>query len=255
MTEQRKRNSIRAARLLLSLLGAAFLTGCGGADTEEVQDALSDGVITVGILDGEDAYATKTGDVYVGIEPEILEEAGASSGCTVTYRAAASSAELMALLDSGEIEVAAGRLTEQESYTATHLSTRNYGKSGLYLLVPKHLYTDSLAGFSEGNIGISGSIPEAILSGLPGMEALQQAVYDDAAALAADLEGGVIKAGIVTEREALSVLRSGASLRAAELRNSPRLPEVFYLPNTAEYTTLRSELNTAINSYLNRQEE
>ncbi len=241
------------ACLCLSLFAAA-LPGCsgGGGEQQTAASAVSDGVLTVGIIDGQDAYARQTEEGFAGIEPEILNSLGASLEILVEYKTASSVQELMELLDGGSIDLAAGRLSLAETYVNGRIQSRNYAKRGLYLVTVKDSYVDTLAGFSDVNVAVSQDIPTSTLLEVPYLDRVQHIPGEDLAGIGEDIEKGVIKGAILTEREALSLL-SGGNVRAAEIRNSPKMEAVFYMAESQ--TELKAYVDQAINAFLDAQAE
>lgn len=240
-----------AGCLLLALvLGTA--SGCSSKKEEagERVSAVADGVLTVGIINGGDAYAQKEGTELTGIEPEIMNRVGESLEVAVQYQEAENVEELMRLLDEGAVDIAAGRLTTMENYTAGHLYSRNYAKRGMYLVTGKNRYVDQLTGFYNVAVGVSWEIPTYVLLEVEGLSDLETAVYTAPLSMAADVEAGVIGAALCTEREALAMLES-AKVQAAELRLGPKLEAVFYLQPGQEQ--LLNGVNQAINEYLDEQ--
>lgn len=234
-------------------LCAAAVTGCrgGSGKTEAAESAVADGVLTVGILNGRDAFADAEDGTFSGMEPDILNAFGASLDVQVEYRQAADTEALFSMLDAGEIDLAAGCLTQAETFTAAHLASRNYAKRGMYLIAQENRYVDSLAGFEEGTAALSWLIPVWQVSQIPDIGELQQTTFSDLASVPDDLAEGVISAAVCTEREAAAILESGAAVHAAELRNGPRLEYVFYLAPGQE--ELLAQLNASVNLWLDEQ--
>ncbi len=238
----------------LALTGVMLLSGCFGKSekAEPAVNAAADGVLTVGIIDGEDAYAFRNtgeeGPAYGGIEPTILEGLAGALEATVEYKEAKSVEDLITMLDAGQIDIAAGRLTKLEVYAGSHLTTRNYARRGLYLITGKNRYVDTLAGFDEGTVGLSWQIPSSATLEIPHIGNLQQTSYSNISEIPADIEAGVICGALCTEREAVSLLESGAQIQVSELQGGNKLEAVFYL--APDQTELTAMANSAINAYL-----
>lgn len=235
------------------LLTMALLTGCSAKTSakDTVTSAVADGMLTVGILDGNDAYASSMEHGFAGIEPDILNGLAQTLEVDVEYRKAENVHELLSLLADGSVDVAAGRLTVMEAYQDVFLQSRNYGRSGVYLITKKNRYVDNLAGYSDGTLGISWQIPGYEALDIPYIADLERETYSDVSRLPKDLADDVILAGICTEREAVALLKNGAEIQAMEMRNGPRLESVFYLAPGQEELT--GQLNHAINTFLDRQ--
>ncbi len=250
----KKKKMGRGAVVILPVLAAAFLgAGCSPekAQQEETVSVVADGVLTVGILDGQDPYARKEGSEFVGMEPEIFRILAENLGVTVEYRQAEDVSQLMALLDDGAVDLAAGRLTMTETYRDTHLASRSYGKQGLYLITRRNRYVDNLAGYSDGTVGLSWQIPGFEALNIPFIGELGRQTYGDVGQIPEDVKEGVILAGICTEREALGLLGRDQEIQAMELREGPRISQVFYTAPGQE--TFVASLNQAINTFLDQQ--
>lgn len=236
-------------KILLAALALCGMCACSSGNEVPVVSVVEDGVLTVGIIDGGDIFARLDDGEFTGIEPEILSSAAANMGVSIVYHQAADVEELARLLDEGTIDIAAGRLGRLEAYSNAYLLSRNYGKRGIYLITEKNLYVDTLAGFSDTNIGVSKDIPAFEILNIPNIGQVQQAEYSDVSKVKEDLESDVIKAAVCTEREALALLKEG--LTANEMVNGPRIEMVFYMP--AGQNQLLNSINQAINAYLDAQ--
>ena len=111
---------------------ALCMAGCsGGGEKKETVSAVADGVLTVGIVNGGDIFASKEGDTYSGIEPMLVNALGDALDVTVEYVEVSGTQELLQLLDAGTVDAAIGRIAENDAYRQRSLSTRKYGKKGL----------------------------------------------------------------------------------------------------------------------------
>ncbi len=239
----------KAGKLIgMCVLAAVLLPGCAGKD-EPAVNAAADGVLTVGIIDGEDVFAAKGPGGYEGIEPSILNRLASELGVQIAYAEAGDVQELMDQLDAGTVDVAAGRLGRLETYSSGRLVSDSYAVKGIYLVTPAELYVDSLATFSGENVGVSALTPDAARLELPGSDEVTLVSYADVSGAAEDIGAGVIAALVCTEREALKLAEEG--LRAVELYGGPRVDTVFYL--APGQTELQGELNAVIGEYLDGQ--
>ena len=246
-----KKNMMRLAGILSVSVIAAMMAGCGNkGEQSATESAIADGVVRVGIVNGQDEFAAYDGQKFTGIEPEILEQAAAGLGVTLEYQEVSGAEELLKLLDEGIIEVAAGRLTDDELYADSHIFSRNYAGSGLYLVTKEGYYTDNFAGFHDVSVGVSSLIPASDIRQIAHLSDLQQTAYSDMKQAASDLKSDVVKALLCTEREALSLLEDGG-VQALELYQGPKLETVFYM--SAGQTDLEAGIDQAINGYLDQK--
>ncbi len=200
---------------------------------------------------GDGDMGDGSGKRFAGIEPEIIGRLGEKLGVSIEYVAAADRSELIQMLDSGAVEIAAGRLTVRDEYPGSYLASRDYGKRGFYLLTKRYNYADTLAVFQDAAVGVSDEIAASSLLSIPCMANTTQVSYGNMAAVPGDIEEGLIRAAVCTEREALALLKSGSSLQAQEIVSSPKEAYVFLLPTGQE--KLCSDLNEVINGYLDDQ--
>lgn len=234
--------------VLVCLLAGCFSGSTGQGD---VVDAAADGILAVGIVDGDDSFAREGEDGFAGAEPDILKGLAGELDVQVEYIKAEDARELMALLGDGKVDIAAGRLTGLESFENSFLKSRNYAKTGIYLITKKNRYVDTLAGYEDGIVGVSWQIPGYEVLDIPYITDLEREVYDDILKLPQDIEKGAILAGICTEREALEILRESDGVQAMEMRGGPRLESFFYLAPGQD--ALAGSLNRAINTYLDQK--
>lgn len=242
----KKRNFIIAAA------GAALaLTACGQKKEEPViPSVLDDGVLVVGILDTEDRSCYRAWDAdgnpyYGGWEPNILTLLDEKNeNITLDYRFAESKADLITWLNTGEIELAAGSFTRQESFANQYMLSDDYGFGSLYIVNKKNGYLDTLTAFQDEKVGISTQIPGNSTSGMKGVEGIKSESYADIAVMANDIATGVVAAGVCTEDEVMYIL-ANTDLQAAEMRATPQVGLVF-LAQVGQ-RELMSWVNYAIN--------
>lgn len=230
-------------------LAVAALAGCSQKEEAAAVSAVDDGVLTVGIIDGEDVFASRGQSGFEGIEPSILNTLAANLGVQIAYVEAEDTQQLMDQMDAGTIDVAAGRLGQLEIYSSGHLVSDSYARKGIYLVTPANLYVDSLITFTDENVGISSLTPDTARLELPNVENVTLVNYTDLSGVPEDINGDVIAALICTEREALALAKKG--LRAIELHGGPQTETVFYL--APGQTELQENLNAAIGQYLDGQ--
>ena len=229
---------------------ALCMAGCsGGGEKKETVSAVADGVLTVGIVNGGDIFASKEGDTYSGIEPMLVNALGDALDVTVEYVEVSGTQELLQLLDAGTVDAAVGRIAENDAYSQRYLSTRNYGKKGLYLVTRRNDYTVSLAGFSQMNVGITQAVPSNLRVEIPGLEDVNVSEYPDTAGIPAGLAEEVIAAAVCTEREALGLLSEDVQVQ--ELLGGPREAYVVLFPLGQE--ELAGYMNQVISQYLDEQ--
>ena len=147
------------------------------------------------------------------------------------------------------MDAAVGRIAENDAYSQRYLSTRNYGKKGLYLVTRRNDYTDTLAGFSQMNVGITQAVPSNLRVEIPGLEDVNVSEYPDTTGIPAGLAEEVIAAAVCTEREALGLLSEDVQVQ--ELLGGPREAYVVLFPLGQE--ELAGYMNQVISQYLDEQ--
>ncbi len=221
-------------RKVIPVIAAAVmaLAGCGRTQDVEVPSVISDGVITVGMLNTNDrscyAFTGEDGTVqYAGWEIEVLNLIDHyNENATIEIKMCDSRDVLLSMLDSGEIDLAAGAFTRLDSSSQRYSVSDDYGYGSIYLINPRNGYLDTLAAFEDEVIGISTQLSVNDVSRLTGIENVIQNQYSDISLLASDIENGIVAAGICTESEMVSII-SGSELQAAEMRSASQPSLVF----------------------------
>ncbi len=242
-----KRMLVSCLCLALSL---SFFAGCG-SKSSEVESAVADGVLQVGILLGDDRFAALEEGVYVGVEPELMNRLAESLGVGVTFCEYDSAANLFLALEEGSIDVAIGRIPLASEYAERYLTSSEYGRGGIYLLTQKYDYTDTLAGFADETVGISVNITSLSRSDIPYLSSVNTESFSGLSQAVKDLESGTYSAVLVNEREALSALGLSADIQAQELLDGPKEGYGAFLAQGQ--TDLKNSLNTVISTYLTQQ--
>lgn len=235
-----------------AVLAAALLAGCsGGGETENVENAAADGVLTVGILAGENifSYTDEAGQLR-GVEPQLMERLGESLGVSVEFDEAGSLDELLNWLDLGQADIALGRIAQRDEYNQKYQVSRNYAKKGIYLLTRKNDYTDTLAGLAETTVAVAPSISAELRVDIPYLDQVVMQEYGSVADAAKALEEETVSAVILTEREAMEEIAQG-SFQAQEMLNGPKESYVALMGSGQQ--ELAASLNQVISQYLDEQ--
>ena len=118
-----------------------------------------------------------------------------------------------------------------------------YGKGGLFLVTPRNNYMDCLSVMQSGTLGVS-SQAEALKDEVEGIDSIVTETYTNGQQLRDDIVSGKILAGLVSEREAVSM--TGEKVQAQELLNSPKETYVAVMPKGS---SLVNTVNSAISKY------
>lgn len=237
--------------LLFALIAKSISGGNGGKSQQE--SMVTAGMLTVGIINGEDAYASGKDGTFTGIEPEIARRLGEGLGLDVTYIEASGREELLGLLEQGSIDMAMGRLPEWKGEEGLYRNSSSYGRGGVYLVTDRYWYIDSLAAVEDGSvISISGSVSDDLVTEINGIERMELQRGKLPSDMSADIIGELSTAAICTEREALAMVKQEPELlQATELQGGPRERYTAYVLSSRP--GLAANLNGVISKYLDER--
>ena len=212
--------------LLFTILAALFLSGCGGKKAD-IPATSEEGILKVGIVDGKDRFGKNEAGAPVGIEAELAKKIAAKGGYALQLTMAESSDDLLAGMLEGRYDLGFGRISDTDQRIGNLSVSIPYGKGCLYLATPKRNYMNCLTSVHTGTLGISVRA-EDIKDSVKGIDGIVSQPYTDISLMSQDIANGNILAGLVTEREALSMI--GDKVQAQELLDSPRESYVALLP-------------------------
>ena len=228
--------------MILVVAVAAAAAGCGGKKQEASPTAES-GVLKVGIVDGKDRFATDLSGAPVGIEADIAMVVADEGGYAVQFEFCDSTGALLHGLQNGEFDLGFGRIEETDKRLGDFSVSAGYGKGGLFLVTPRNNYMDCLSVMQSGTLGLS-SQAEALKDEVEGIDSIVTETYTNGQQLRDDIVSGKILAGLVSEREAVSM--TGEKVQAQELLNSPKETYVAVMPKGS---SLVNTVNSAISKY------
>ncbi len=230
--------------LIAAALSAAMLTGCGGsADKKPV--TVTEGILSVAFVDGEDRYTSSVSGAPEGIEADIARRAADSLGVSLQCTMADDLTMLFTGLQNGQYDLIFGRIPDTNPMLAGMSVSRSYGRGSLYLVTQKYDYMNSLTELSSGTVGVSVSA-EALASKVPGLDALTRESYPNTETLAEAVRNGTVTVALVNEREAVEMISD--NLQAQELFGGPVESYVAVMPASSP---LADAVNGAIGSYYN----
>lgn len=244
----KKKMSIRHLVAMTCVAVLLLLSGCG--EKEETTNVLADGILTVAMIDGNDNYAKKDGEQFVGIEADILTQYGQTGQISISYKQASSTEEAFTMLNTGDVDLIMSRIAKSDDYMGQYLTTSSYGSQGLYYVTEKNNYVNTLAIYSGDQIGVSTSIPSQLLHEVPYIEKVVQLNVSDLSTYDKLISTEVVKGILCTEREVLTLL-DNENLQIQQLPNSPR--EKYVAVMQLEQSQLYQQLNQAIATYLDSQ--
>ena len=232
--------------MIMSLISASLLTGCGGKKAE-VPATSEEGILKVGIVDGKDRFAKSEAGAPVGIEAELAKRVADAGGYAIRLTIVDDSDALLSGMLNGEYDLGFGRITDTDQRIGNLNVSIPYGKGCLYLATPKRNYMNCLSAVQSGTIGVS-TRADAIKDEISGIDSIVNQPYTDVSLMAGDIAEGNLLAGLVTEREAISMIND--RVQAQELLNSPRES---YVALTPDGSPLMETVNGTIEKY--RMEE
>ncbi|MBQ7463988.1 MAG: transporter substrate-binding domain-containing protein [Lachnospiraceae bacterium] len=226
--------------LIISL--AAAVVGCG-AKKQEASPTAESGVLKVGIVDGKDRFAADLSGAPVGIEADIAKLVADEGGYAIQFESCESTGALLHGVQSGEIDLGFGRIEETDKRLGDFTTSAGYGKGGLFLVTPRNNYMDCLSMMQSGTLGVS-SQAEPLKDEVEGIDSITTETYTNGQQLRDDIVSGKILAGLVSEREAVSMV--GEKVQAQELLNSPKETYVAVMPKGS---SLADTVNLAVSKY------
>ncbi len=202
--------------LLVAILGA--LSG----RSQKSAATISPGMLTAVIVKGDDRFARRgdSGEL-IGIEPSLAQGLAEAEGLSLKIVEAESQSEALSLLDTKAADVALGRISTDMGLSGYNTST-DYGNSSLFLLTAIHDYTDSLNLMTGYSVGVLSNV-KTISQSVPNIDFVSPKDYDNPVGLGEDIRDRVISMGIVSERDAIGLVKSFPNaLQTQEITGSPK---------------------------------
>lgn len=229
--------------IMLLLSSCSFFT----EEKEDIEDPIDKGIINVGVIDGGDRFLTKSDGSYLGIEIDIAKEVAGE----VKFTEAKSQKELIEMLADNKIDIAAGRFIENVEYNKDLTASRNYGKGGYFLLTKEGIYLDNLGSMEGENVATSENVK--MVQEIADSEKVTLKSFENIKMIPEEIREGRIRAAILTEREAISLLNTEEGIQAQEMSSSPREAYVYLIHKN--HTKLLEKVNEKIENYLDKQVE
>lgn len=226
-----------------------LLSSCSffNEEKEVTTDPIDKGMINVGVIDGGDRFLTKSDGSYLGIEIDIAKEVAGD----VKFIEGKSQKNLIEMLLSNEIDVAAGRFVEGVEYHKDLMISRNYGKGGYFLLTKEGIYLDNLGSMEGENVAISENVK--MVQEIADSEKVTLKSFEDIRMIPEEIREGRIRAAVMTEREAISLIKTEEGVQAQEMSSSPREAYVYLIHKG--HNKLLERVNEKIVNYLDKQSE
>ncbi len=234
----------KPAVILLSIaLSAGLLTSCGGGTKEEVPATSEEGVLKVAIVNGNDRFARDISGAPEGIEADIAKLVADAGGYAVRLTVAESADAMISGVQNGDYDLGFGRIADTDERISGMAVSACYGKGGLFLATPKYNYMDCLTLMQTGTLGVSKSA-EPLMDQVEGAADIAKENYNSVSELASSIANGTVLAGLVSEREAASMINENVQVQ--ELINSPREQYVAVMPAGSP---LAGTVNSVIGQY------
>lgn len=229
--------------IMLLLSSCSFFS----EEKEVTEDPIEKGQINVGIVDGGDRFLTKSDGGYSGIEIDIVKEVAGD----VKFIEAKSQKDLLEMLAGKKVDIAVGRFVQDAEYGKEFAASRNYGKGGYFLLTKEGIYLDNLGSMEGENVAITENIKMA--GEIADSEKVTLKSFENILMIPEEIREGRIRAAIMTEREAISLLKTEEGIQAQEMSSSPR--EAYVCLVNKDYEKLLEKINERIEGYLDKQAE
>ena len=164
------------------------------------------GTLTAAIVVGDDrfAYHDEEGNL-VGIEPTLAGRLADAEGLTLSISEVSTGDEALTLLNLGAADVAFGRISSDA--TTGFATSTSYGRSGLFLVTPLHDYTASLNLMTGYSVGVMLNVKGTATS-IPNYDFVTPKDYESAVTLGEDIRDRVINMGIMSERDAVNIVKN-----------------------------------------------
>ena len=228
--------------ILLCVVLMLLFTGCGGKK-ESLEETAEPGILKVGIVDGNDRFTSNASGAPVGIEADIAKIAAEKGGYTLQFMFCDNTEAVLKGVFNGDYDIGFGRIAETDKRTEGLGLSKGYGKGGLFLVTSRNNYMDCLTPMQSGTLGIS-VMAEPLKDEVDGIDSTVTETYSNTEKLRNDIASGAIPAGLVNEREAVSMING--SVQAQELIDSPKEN---YVAVMKKDSALISRVNEAITEY------
>jgi ABC-type amino acid transport substrate-binding protein len=235
-----KTKRITACAVILAM--TVCLASCGGGNAD-VPGTAEEGILKVGIVNGNDRFARDESGVPVGMEADIARITAENGGYALQLSVLDSEQALFSGIMNGEYDLCFGRIADTDQRIASLTASSSYGKGGLFLVTPKYNYMDCLTELQNGTIGYTAQAA-GLLDEVDGIQTAVTSAYADLKLIGGDISSGTILAALVSEREAVSLVSN--TVQAQELINSPKENYVALMP---QGSPLKEEVNKAISQY------
>ena len=156
-------------------------------------------------------FCARTGNGgYTGMEPVLAQGLADTEGITLRVIEADSAEAALALLDSGEADMAMGRIGTDRDLSRYTIS-ESYGNSGLFFVTTLHDYTDALDLMAGYSVGIMDNVSD-VAKNLSGYLYVSPHDYNSVVTLGEDIKARKISFGLCNERDALTLIKSTKSI-------------------------------------------
>lgn len=250
MKRTEKRN-VPIFTILILALASVLLGSCGRGEGKLSETDFSDGILKIGVIDGNDRFLYQSEDGFRGIEADLGRRLAESMELQPEFVLAATEDEVLSRLDDGLVDIAFGRIYASDSLDSKYLCLKRYGKGGFFLITQKNNYIDNLSGLATQDVGITNKVPADLSTDIPYIGGVRLDSFEDVNRMAAAVENGSIAAGICTEREALSVISD--TVQAQEILNTPM--ESYCAVMRKGDVTLYSNLGDVAGDYMQEMAE
>lgn len=235
-----------SAVFLCACLALSLLTSCGGSSGASEQGQTAEtGILNVAIISGDDRFAGYVDGTLTGIEIELANGMARTMGVTPQLTVIEDVNEFFTGVSNGRFDIGFGRIPETDPRNSGLTVSRTYGRGSVFIVAPKFEYMNGLEQISGAKVGLSFSV-EPLADRIRGIEQVERESFTDMEGLSAAVMSGAVRAALVNEREAMSLISD--NLQAQELYASPTETYVAIMPANSK---LKGAVDEAISQYYN----
>lgn len=231
---------------ILAILIFLIVKGINTAARPRKATTLTDGVLKVGIVVGEDRFAYHGNNgLILGIEPTLATRLADTEGLAISLIEIGNQAEGLNMINTGQIDMAMGRYVSGSESLSGFAVSGEYGQSGLYMVSALHDYSTSLELLTGYSVGVMDNV-QSTAQTLSNYNFVSARSYNSLPGLGDDIRDLKVSLGIVNERDAITLVNSyPKELQAQAITNSTmeHYVAVFASRQTAQAGLMNAEIS------------
>lgn len=245
----RKYNRRRLAAILLAAGALLSVGGCSGGQESRVKMIQDAGVLKAAIVNSDSRYTSLEGQTPVGLEPELVQVVADALGVEPQYQIV-DREEALAAVSGGLADMALGCINGSGSLDEDYNMSTPYGKGFIYAVSKKGDYTLTVGSFEDSVVGAARGLDDDSRTQLYKASGVTVNEYGSAAAAAADIKEGRIRAYICYAAQAEELL-ADEQLQVQNVANME--PEEFVVLTGKGDQTLSNGIDVLIRQLLEKE--